>query len=246
MGAMTERIFTVGHSTHPIDEFVRLLKAHSVEQIVDVRTIPKSRHNPQFGEDQLRTSLPENGIGYRRLESLGGLRHTTKESANGAWKNASFRGYADYMQTDAFAAGLNELLTLAADKVSAIMCAEAVPWRCRRSPVTHQAGHPLSPQLVLDLSRSTSGLRAEMVPTMAAAIALLLFAVCAPPSSARRCPMSTIVILMSPPPPRPCSARKTMSSGIVAARPHRSEPTMYAVSVMSMTERTPIASASLP
>lgn len=130
---MTERIFTVGHSTHPIDEFVRLLKAHGVEQVVDVRTIAKSRHNPQFGEDELRASLPESGIAYQRLESLGGLRHTTKESVNGAWKNASFRGYADYMQTDAFAAGLEELFTLADHQASAIMCAEAVPWRCHRS-----------------------------------------------------------------------------------------------------------------
>ena len=130
---MTQRVFTVGHSTHPIEDFVRLLEAHSVEQIVDVRTIAKSRHNPQFGEDQLRVSLPEHGIEYRRLESLGGLRHTTRESVNGAWKNASFRGYADYMQTDAFAFGLDQLLELARTTPSAIMCAEAVPWRCHRS-----------------------------------------------------------------------------------------------------------------
>jgi uncharacterized protein (DUF488 family) len=132
---MTRRIFTVGHSTHPIDEFVDLLKAHGVEQLVDVRTVPKSRHNPQFGEDQLSQSLPENGIAYQRIAALGGLRHTTKDSVNGAWKNTSFRGYADYMQTDAFEAGLADLLALGDQKPTVIMCAEAVPWRCHRSLV---------------------------------------------------------------------------------------------------------------
>lgn len=132
---MARTIFTVGHSTHPIDEFVDLLGAHGVSQLVDIRTIPKSRHNPQFGEDQLRESMPANGIGYHRLEALGGLRHTTKDSVNGAWRNTSFRGYADYMQTDAFEAGLAELLALAEKMPTAIMCAEAVPWRCHRSLV---------------------------------------------------------------------------------------------------------------
>lgn len=132
---MNGRIFTVGHSTHPIEEFLELLRAHEVGQIVDIRTIAKSRHNPQFGEDAMRESLPAGGITYRRLDALGGLRHTTTDSINGEWKNASFRGYADYMQTDAFAAGLGELLTLAEQMPTAIMCAEAVPWRCHRSLV---------------------------------------------------------------------------------------------------------------
>ncbi len=132
---MTGTIFTVGHSTHPIDEFVELLRAHGVAQLVDIRTIAKSRHNPQFGEDQLRESMPANGIAYQRLETLGGLRSTNKSSPNGAWKNTSFRGYADYMQTDAFASGLQDLLALAQQKSTAIMCAEAVPWRCHRSLV---------------------------------------------------------------------------------------------------------------
>jgi uncharacterized protein (DUF488 family) len=132
---MTTTIHTIGHSTHPIAEFVEILRAHGVTQLVDIRTVPKSRHNPQFGQDQLTVSLPEEGIGYRRLEALGGLRRTTKDSINGEWKNASFRGYADYMQTDAFATGLTELLALADDKPTAIMCAEAVPWRCHRSLV---------------------------------------------------------------------------------------------------------------
>lgn len=128
-------MFTVGHSTHPIEEFVDLLRAHGVEQIVDVRSIPKSRHNPQFGEDQLQVSLPAHEIAYVRVEGLGGLRHTTKDSVNGQWRNASFRGYADYMQTDGFAAGIDKLLALAAERTTAIMCAEAVPWRCHRSMI---------------------------------------------------------------------------------------------------------------
>lgn len=128
-----ERIFTIGHSTHPIDEFVRMLTAHGVEQVVDVRTIARSRHNPQFGEDELSERLPASGIGYGRLEALGGLRHTVRDSQNGAWKNASFRGYADYMQTPAFAAGLDRLIEWGALTSVAMMCAEALPWRCHRS-----------------------------------------------------------------------------------------------------------------
>jgi uncharacterized protein (DUF488 family) len=127
------RIFTVGHSTHPIGEFIALLRAHGVGAVADVRTIPKSAHNPQFGEQELGGSLAAAGLGYRRLADLGGLRHGRKDSPNGAWRNASFRGYADYMQTDGFAAGLAELLEFAAAQPTAIMCAEAVPWRCHRS-----------------------------------------------------------------------------------------------------------------
>lgn len=142
-------IFTVGHSTHPIEEFIALLRAHDVTRVVDVRTIARSRHDPQFGAEQLVTSLPAAGIGYGHLASLGGLRHARKDSVNGAWRNASFRGYADYMQTPEFAAGIEELLELAGPEdgqglvagqglaagpgAAAIMCAEAVPWRCHRS-----------------------------------------------------------------------------------------------------------------
>ncbi|MCY0903533.1 DUF488 family protein [Arthrobacter sp. H14-L1] len=130
------QIFTIGHSTHPLEEFVSLLTAHHVVAVVDVRTVPKSRHNPQFMTDALATSLPGHGIAYRRLAALGGLRHTKKDSAtgiNGAWRNASFRGYADYMQTQEFAAGMEELMAIAETTPTAIMCAEAVPWRCHRS-----------------------------------------------------------------------------------------------------------------
>ncbi|WP_308466997.1 DUF2255 family protein [Rathayibacter soli] len=133
----TTRVLTVGHSTHPIEEFIRMLRANAVACVADVRTIAKSRHNPQFAEDELRISLPASGIEYRRLENLGGLRHTTKKSANGAWRNASFRGYADYMQTPAFDVALAGLIELAQaqpkSQAVAIMCAEAVPWRCHRS-----------------------------------------------------------------------------------------------------------------
>jgi uncharacterized protein (DUF488 family) len=127
------RIFTIGHSTHPIEEFVELLQAHSIGAIADVRTIAKSRHNPQFNEEELAASLPQQHISYRRIQDLGGLRHSRKDSPNGAWRNASFRGYADYMQTQEFAAGLTDLMDFASAAPTAIMCAEAVPWRCHRS-----------------------------------------------------------------------------------------------------------------
>jgi len=130
---MNEMIYTIGHSTHPIDEFIRMLNAFEIEKVVDVRTIPKSRHNPQFNEEELREQLLKHAIEYVRLEGLGGLRHTTKTSINTAWKNSSFRGYADYMQTPEFSKAVNELINLEKEKRIAIMCAEAVPWRCHRS-----------------------------------------------------------------------------------------------------------------
>lgn len=126
-------VYTIGHSTHPIDEFVEILRAYAIALIADVRTIAKSRHNPQFGEEALRESLCEQEIEYLRLEDLGGLRHKTSASINTAWKNLSFRNYADYMQTPEFTEGLDKLIAIAATKTTAIMCAEAVPWRCHRS-----------------------------------------------------------------------------------------------------------------
>ncbi len=126
-------IYTIGHSTRTIEEFLELLKAHGIQQIVDVRTVPKSRHNPQFGKEALAASLEQAGIAYTHLEKLGGLRHTSKDSVNLGWQNASFRGFADYMATPEFQAGLDELKALAEKKSVAIMCAEAVPWRCHRS-----------------------------------------------------------------------------------------------------------------
>ena len=110
-----------------------MLHAHGIRQLVDVRTIPKSLRNPQFGQDQLALSLEQQGIRYTHMPGLGGLRHPRKDSINTGWKNASFRGYADYMQTSAFGESLTRLTDLAADSPAVIMCAEAVPWRCHRS-----------------------------------------------------------------------------------------------------------------
>ncbi|MGH6684794.1 MAG: DUF488 family protein [Pseudolabrys sp.] len=130
-----DAIFTVGHSTLPIDAFIALLKAYGIHCLADVRTVPRSRHNPQFNADALETSLQNQDIGYASLPALGGLRHARKDSPNAGWRNASFRGYADYMQTDDFARGLEELIVLGQKQRTAIMCAEAVPWRCHRSLV---------------------------------------------------------------------------------------------------------------
>jgi len=128
-----EVVYTIGHSTHPIETFIAMLDAHGVTTLVDVRTIPGSRRNPQFGQEPLRWELERAGIGYRYMKELGGLRKTSEESVNAGWRNKSFRGYADYMQTVGFAAAIDELIAIAAEDVTAIMCAEAVPWRCHRS-----------------------------------------------------------------------------------------------------------------
>ncbi len=126
-------IFTVGHSTRSLEELVALLRAHGVTRVVDVRTIPRSRHNPQFNQEALSLSLHNRRISYRHLKTLGGLRHPRTDSPNMGWRNDSFRGFADYMQTPAFEQALEELIALAQEKPTAILCAEAVPWRCHRS-----------------------------------------------------------------------------------------------------------------
>jgi uncharacterized protein (DUF488 family) len=126
-------VFTIGHSTRPLAEFIEMLRAHGVQRVVDVRSIPRSRHNPQFNRETLALRLRSAGIGYVHLKKLGGLRHARADSANVGWHNASFRGFADYMQTEDFLAGLGRLEKLAAGKPTAVMCAEAVPWRCHRS-----------------------------------------------------------------------------------------------------------------
>ncbi len=126
-------VSTVGHSTHPIDEFLRILRANGIRTLADVRTIPRSRRNPQFDRDNLPGSLQTAGIQYRHLPGLGGLRHPRKDSMNVGWRNTSFRGYADYMQTPEFTENLNRLIDLAGEAPTAIMCAEVVPWRCHRS-----------------------------------------------------------------------------------------------------------------
>jgi uncharacterized protein (DUF488 family) len=129
----TEPIFTVGHSTRPIEDFIALLQAHKIDLLADVRTVPRSRHNPQFNRDTLPETLRRAGIGYLHLAELGGLRKARPDSTNTGWRNLSFRGYADYMQTPEFEHGLTHLMNEAATHRVAIMCAEAVPWRCHRS-----------------------------------------------------------------------------------------------------------------
>ncbi len=128
-------ILTIGHSTLPIDEFIGLLSANGAEQLVDIRTVPRSHRNPQFNLDALPEPLAQAGIAYVPMPELGGLRHPRADSQNGAWRNDSFRGYADYMQTPQFAAAIEKLVTIGSGKQTAIMCAEAVPWRCHRSLV---------------------------------------------------------------------------------------------------------------
>jgi uncharacterized protein (DUF488 family) len=128
-------IFTVGHSTHPIDRFIELLRSHGVEQVIDIRTIPKSRHNPHFNSEALAAALRVARIRYVHLANLGGLRHARADSINLGWRNASFRGFADHMQTPEFAEGLDRAIQLAEAHPTALMCAEAVPWRCHRSLV---------------------------------------------------------------------------------------------------------------
>src|SRR5580698_8059312 len=126
-------VFTIGHSTRSIAEFIEILKVHGVRSVVDVRSIPRSRHNPQFNRETLARRLRAARIGYLHLRKLGGLRRAKADSKNLGWHNASFRGFADYMQTADFQVGLARLEKLAATKPSAVMCAEAVPWRCHRS-----------------------------------------------------------------------------------------------------------------
>ena len=130
-----ELVCTIGHSNRTIEDFIALLRQNGIACVLDIRTVPKSRHNPQFGQDELAASLADAGIEYRYLRGLGGLRRPLKDSPNAAWRNTSFRGYADYMQTAEFAANVDEVIALGRDKPCALMCAEAVPWRCHRSLV---------------------------------------------------------------------------------------------------------------
>jgi uncharacterized protein (DUF488 family) len=128
-------VYTIGHSTRTVDEFIHILNAYAINLLADIRTVPRSRRNPQYEQAALRESLRQAGISYVHMPSLGGLRHAHKDSVNTGWKNASFRGYADYMQTQGFADAVDELAALAGEHMVAIMCAEAVPWRCHRSLV---------------------------------------------------------------------------------------------------------------
>ena len=128
-------MLTIGHSTLPVETFLAILRENSVRTLADIRTIPKSRHNPQFAQENLSRSLADAGIEYRWHRALGGLRHARKDSINTGWRNTNFRGYADYMQTPEFAAAVSELLNASSHDHTVIVCAEAVPWRCHRSLV---------------------------------------------------------------------------------------------------------------
>lgn len=170
-------VLTIGHSTRTLADFLHLLQAHGVTHLLDVRTIPRSRHNPQFNTETLPAGLRSVGISYQHMAGLGGLRHARSDSPNMAWRNASFRGYADYMQTPEFKENLQVLMDLARKQRVALMCAEAVPWRCHRSLIadalvawgfkvehimsaTHCQTHVLRPWAVVKRKRVTYPLKA--------------------------------------------------------------------------------------
>ncbi len=125
--------YTIGHSTRSLEEFIQLLQTWRVEEVIDKRTVPQSRHNPQFNRETLPDALNIAGISYMHFPELGGLRHLRPDSQNTGWRNSSFRGFADYMQTNEFEKSLEMLIETARNKRIALMCAEAVPWRCHRS-----------------------------------------------------------------------------------------------------------------
>jgi uncharacterized protein (DUF488 family) len=129
-------VYTIGHSTRTLEEFVALLKAYQISLLVDVRTVPRSRHNPQFNKEPLPASLKTEGIRYIHMPEIGGLRHPKRDSINLAWQNMGFRGYADYMQTKEFTDNLLKIVALARENCLTLMCAEALPWRCHRSLIS--------------------------------------------------------------------------------------------------------------
>ena len=132
MAKKSEIIYALGYSTRTISDFMKILNAHSIKLVADIRKIPKSRYNPQFNETSLKRSLHRHDIKYCHLPGLGGLRKTVKDSMNLGWRNASFRGYADYMQTPAFKKELDQLIVLGKKQTTVIMCAEGNPFRCHR------------------------------------------------------------------------------------------------------------------
>ena len=125
-------VLTIGHSTRALDEFLEILRTHTVTRLVDIRTIPRSRYNPQFNQESLSKSVKESATDYVLMKQLGGLRHPKPDSANMGWRNLSFRGFADYMQTQEFANEIDRLTGLAQNGQAAIMCAEVLLWRCHR------------------------------------------------------------------------------------------------------------------
>jgi uncharacterized protein (DUF488 family) len=155
-------LFTIGHSTRPWADFVALLKAWKIEEIIDVRTVPKSRAFPQFWKTRMQTALPKADIAYAHLVGLGGLRHSKKDSPNTAWRNASFRGYADYMQTSEFGTALKELNEHRKARRVCIMCSEAVWWRCHRRMIADaEVASGIPVKHVMTLTKATPH---EMTP----------------------------------------------------------------------------------
>lgn len=128
-------LYTIGHSTRPLEKFIQMLQAHAIELLADIRTVPRSRHNPQYESQSLRAPLERVGIAYLHEPALGGLRRPRKDSTNAGWRNASFRGFADYMQTEEFARALDGIIALGRERRAALMCAEGNPFRCHRSLV---------------------------------------------------------------------------------------------------------------
>ena len=161
-------IYTIGHSTHSADAFLALLRTHGVTQLADVRTMPMSRRHPHFNRDSLEKFLAASGIQYRHFGGLGGLRKPKRDSTNTAWKHPSFRGYADYMETEAFERAFRELVVFASAGPTAVMCAEAVWWRCHRQlladallvqgvPVWHILGTDAKPHEMSAFARIRDG-----------------------------------------------------------------------------------------
>jgi uncharacterized protein (DUF488 family) len=147
-------VLTVGHSTRLLDEFIALLAAHSVNRLIDIRRVPRSRHNPQFNRDTLPAELEGAGIRYSHVAGLGGFRRTHPGSPNTGWRNVSFRGFADYMQTPEFAENLATLIEQAKRERIALMCAEAVPWRCHRSLIADAlVVHGVRAEEIIDADR---------------------------------------------------------------------------------------------
>lgn len=155
-------VFTIGHSTRPLENFIEILKGHEIALLVDVRTIPRSRHNPQFNKETLPKELKGARIGYRHMKGLGGLRRPRPDSPNMAWRNASFRGFADYMLTEEFAKNLERLIALAKKRQIAIMCAEAAPFMCHRSLIADAL--QLKGLKVVHVSGRTGGSRHKRTP----------------------------------------------------------------------------------
>lgn len=133
---ITKHIWTIGHSTRTLEHFIEMLQSFNIEKLVDIRSFPGSKRYPHFNKENLELLMPENNIGYVHLKALGGRRPVKKDSKNTAWKHSAFRGYADYMETDDFKNGIQELEVIALNQHSAYMCSEAVWWRCHRSMVS--------------------------------------------------------------------------------------------------------------